>query len=55
MELLAHATQARIRPNRVLESVGRAAEGAVVLKGRRGEADAMVREALTLLGEEVED
>lgn len=47
LELLAHAVQARIRPNRVMEVAGRAVKDATRLKGRRGEADEMVD---TLLG-----
>jgi len=51
MELLLHATQARLRPGRVVEAVGRAAENAMVLKGRRGEADEIVRDVLSRLDE----
>ncbi len=47
MELLLHATQARSWPHRVMRVAGRAAEGAKVLKGRRGEADEMVRELVS--------
>ncbi|MGW8267584.1 MAG: hypothetical protein ACWGSQ_14555 [Longimicrobiales bacterium] len=50
MELLVHATQARLRPARVVEAVGRAAENASVLKGRRGEAEDMARWVLSRLG-----
>jgi len=47
LALLAHAVQARIRPNRVMESTGRAAAGALALQGPRGEAEEIVD---TLLG-----
>jgi hypothetical protein len=50
MELLQHATQARLRPRRVVKAVGRAAENATVLKGRRGEAEDLAREVLWGLG-----
>jgi hypothetical protein len=50
MELLQHATQVRLRPRRVVEAVGRAAENATVLKGRRGEAEDLAREVLLGLG-----
>jgi len=47
LALLAHAVQARIRPDRVMESTGRAASGALALQGPRGEAEKIVD---TLLG-----
>ena len=47
MELPVNATQARLRPGRVVEAVGRAAEDATVLKGRRGEAGEMAKEVLS--------
>lgn len=53
LEIMAHAVQARIRPRRVMETAGRTAEGATVLKGQRGEADeaaAMLLERLEGLG-----
>ena len=42
LELMAHAVQARLRPVAVMESVGRATEGSLILKGPRGEAENMV-------------
>jgi hypothetical protein len=53
LEIMAHAVQARIRPRRVMETAGRTAEGATVLKGQRGDADeaaAMLLERLEGLG-----
>lgn len=50
MELLVNATQTRLRPARVVEAVGKAAENATVLKGRRGEAEDMARSVLSRLG-----
>lgn len=49
MELLAHATQVRLQPHRVLATVGRAAEDARALKGRRGEAGEMATRILSEL------
>ncbi len=46
MELMAQAAQARLHPQRVMRTVGRTAAGALVLKGRRGEAEAAVRSLL---------
>lgn len=51
MELLVNATQARRRPARVVEAVGKAAENAAVLKGRRGEAEDVATEVLFRRGE----
>ena len=48
LALMAHAVQARIRPNRVMEASGRAAEEALRLQGRRGEADEIVDTLLNL-------
>lgn len=50
MELLVNATQTRLRPARVVEAVGKAAENATVLKGRRGEAEDMARSVLSRVG-----
>ena len=47
LELMAHAVQARLRPQAVMESVGTAAAGAIILKGPRGEAEKIVD---TILG-----
>jgi len=49
MELLAHATQARLRPQRVLATVGRTAADARAFKGRRASADDTVPWILSLL------
>ena len=49
LALMSHAVQARIRPSRVLESTGRAAEGALALQGPRGEAEEMVDMLLDLM------
>ncbi|MDX6641506.1 MAG: hypothetical protein QOF12_2517 [Solirubrobacteraceae bacterium] len=49
MLLLSHAGQARGDPARVLESVSRAAEGAIVLEGPRGEAAAAAAALLAAL------
>ena len=48
LDLMAHAVQARLRPRAVMESVGRAAEGALILKGPRGEAETIVDKILAL-------
>jgi hypothetical protein len=48
LEIMAHAVQARVRPNRVMEAAGRATRGALALKGRRGEAEEMVDRVLSL-------
>lgn len=49
MELLSHATQVRLRPDRVMASAGRAVAQASIFKGRRGEAGAMADWILSLL------
>jgi hypothetical protein len=49
LELLAHATQVRIRPDRVMASAGRAVERARIFKGRRGEAEDLVEWIISLL------
>jgi len=49
MELLAHATQARIHPERVLATVGRTAANARTFKGRRAGAGETAEWILSLL------
>jgi hypothetical protein len=46
LELLAHTVNARVRPKLALEVLCQVASKAVVLKGRRGEAEAVVDEWL---------
>ncbi len=48
LTLLAHANQARTRPDRVMETVGAAARDAVCLRGPRGEAEELVDRILGL-------
>jgi hypothetical protein len=48
LQLMAHAVQARLRPERVMETAGRAVEGAIALKGPRGEAEELVDAILGL-------
>jgi hypothetical protein len=48
LEIMAHAVQARVRPNRVMEAAGNATRNALALKGRRGEAEEMVDRILSL-------
>lgn len=48
LELMAHAVQARIRPGAVMQSVGKAAAGSIILKGPRGEAEEIVDTILAL-------
>jgi hypothetical protein len=49
LHLLAHTGQARREPERTLQAVYRAAEGAIVLEGSRGEAEAAGAALLDLL------
>ncbi len=49
LEMLAHTVPARLRPEASLEALERAVENALVLRGKRGEADETARQLLDWL------